>query len=132
MVRPALSIVPMPRIIFDLDAVFESDEFDADQSPQAIVLGDAEWTLRAVCISVDPEALFVTGAAQREAAKVCQACPVRLECLAVALDNQIEYGVWGGMTERQRRAVLKKSPEVTSWRLVLEEARASATHQAAS
>ncbi|WP_231988525.1 WhiB family transcriptional regulator [Nakamurella panacisegetis] len=96
------------------------------------MLRDSEWTVRAVCAGADPDALFVTGAAQRDAAKICQACPVRLECLADALDNQIEYGVWGGMTERQRRAVLKKSPEVTSWRPLLEEARASATAEAAS
>jgi WhiB family redox-sensing transcriptional regulator len=37
------------------------------------------------------------------------------ECAADALDNQIEYGVWGGMTERQRRALLKQHPEVVSW-----------------
>lgn len=94
--------------------------------------GNPDWTLRAVCVGGDPDALFVTGAAQRDATKVCQACPVRLECLADALDNQVEYGVWGGMTERQRRAVLKKSPAVTSWRLVLEEARVARTREAAS
>jgi WhiB family transcriptional regulator, redox-sensing transcriptional regulator len=37
------------------------------------------------------------------------------ECAAEALDNQLEYGVWGGMTERQRRALLKQHPEVVSW-----------------
>ena len=57
---------------------------------------------------------------------------MKLTFLADALDNRIEYGVWGGMTERQRRAVLKKSPEVTSWRSMLEEARASTTEEAAS
>lgn len=89
-------------------------------------------TLRAVCSSTDPDALFVTGAAQRDAATICRACPVRLECLADALDNQIEYGVWGGLTERERRAVLKKSPDVRSWRVLLEEARSSAISEAAS
>ena len=37
------------------------------------------------------------------------------ECAADALDNQVEYGVWGGMTERQRRALLKEHPDVVSW-----------------
>jgi WhiB family redox-sensing transcriptional regulator len=38
-----------------------------------------------------------------------------LECGADALDNRVEFGVWGGMTERQRRALLKQHPEVVSW-----------------
>jgi len=37
------------------------------------------------------------------------------QCAADALDNQVEYGVWGGLTERQRRALLKEHPEVVSW-----------------
>jgi hypothetical protein len=37
------------------------------------------------------------------------------ECGAEALDNRVEFGVWGGMTERQRRALLKQHPEVVSW-----------------
>jgi len=63
-----------------------------------------------------PDALFVEGAAQREARAVCSACPVRLECLADALDNRMDFGVWGGMTERERRALLRRRPEVSSWR----------------
>ena len=54
---------------------------------------------------------------------VCVACPVRTECLAEALDNRIEFGVWGGMTERERRALLRRRPDVTSWRELLEDAR---------
>jgi WhiB family redox-sensing transcriptional regulator len=38
-----------------------------------------------------------------------------MECGADALDNRVEFGVWGGMTERQRRALLKKYPDVKSW-----------------
>ena len=51
---------------------------------------------RAVCATQDPDLLFVTGAAQREATKMCRGCPVKLECLADALDNEVEFGVWGG------------------------------------
>lgn len=49
---------------------------------------------------------------------------MRTECLAEALDNQIEWGVWGGMTERERRALLRRR-NVESWRTVLEAAKAS-------
>jgi WhiB family redox-sensing transcriptional regulator len=91
-----------------------------------------QWTARAVCALGDPDRLFVTGAAQREAAKLCRGCPVQMECLVDALDNQIEFGVWGGLTERQRRALLKRRPDVTSWKAVLEQARTHAVKPVAS
>ncbi len=94
--------------------------------------GPTGWAARAVCAKSDPDLLFVTGAAQREVAKLCSGCPVKTECLADALDNRIEFGVWGGMTERQRRALLKRAPEVTSWRQLLEDARAETTRTEAS
>jgi len=50
-------------------------------------------------------------------------CTVRTECLADALDNRVEFGVWGGMTERERRSLLRRRSNVTSWREVLESAR---------
>jgi WhiB family redox-sensing transcriptional regulator len=73
------------------------------------------WVLKAKCRSTDPEELFVSGAAQKEAAAICQNCSVMAECLAEALDNQLEWGVWGGMTERQRRKLRRRYPEVVSW-----------------
>jgi len=73
------------------------------------------WVSKARCRSIDPDELFVRGAAQRKAAAICRHCPVIAECLVDALDNQMEFGVWGGMTEYQRRALLKKCPEVVSW-----------------
>ena len=51
-------------------------------------------------------------------------CPVIAECLADALDNRTEFGVWGGMTERERRALLKRRPDIRSWRTLFESARA--------
>jgi WhiB family redox-sensing transcriptional regulator len=72
---------------------------------------------------MDPDELFVQGAAQNRAKTVCSGCPVRTECLADALDNRVEYGVWGGMTERERRALLRRRPEVRSWRGFLESAK---------
>lgn len=73
------------------------------------------WVSKALCRSADPDQLFVRGAAQRKAAVICRHCPVITECGADALDNRVEFGVWGGMTERQRRALLKQHPEVNSW-----------------
>ncbi len=80
----------------------------------------AGWATRGRCVGRDPDELFVTGAAQRSAARVCNGCPVRLECLSDALDNRMEYGVWGGLTERQRRGLLKQRPDVTNWRELLQ------------
>ncbi len=76
---------------------------------------DRAWVTKALCRETDPEALFVRGAAQRKAAVICRHCPVMQECAAEALDNKVEFGIWGGMTERQRRALLKQHPEIVSW-----------------
>jgi WhiB family redox-sensing transcriptional regulator len=83
-----------------------------------------DWSAQAACRTTDPDELFVQGAAQNRAKAVCAGCPVRTECLADALDNRVEFGVWGGMTERERRALLRRRPTVTSWRRLLETARA--------
>lgn len=83
----------------------------------------SEWTAQAACRASDPDSLFVQGAAQNRAKVICQGCVVRTECLADALDNRVEFGVWGGMTERERRALLRRRPQVTSWRQVLLSAR---------
>ncbi len=82
-----------------------------------------DWTASALCRAVSPDALFVRGAEQNRAKQLCSGCPVRTECLAEALDNEIEWGVWGGMTERERRALLRRRPNVTSWRTLLETAK---------
>lgn len=81
------------------------------------------WANVALCKQGAPDQLFVRGAEQHRAKVVCGACPVRAECLAEALDNQMEWGVWGGLTERERRALLRKRPNVTSWRELLETAK---------
>jgi WhiB family redox-sensing transcriptional regulator len=81
-----------------------------------------DWASQAQCKQAGPDELFVRGAAQNRAKQMCAGCPVRTECLAEALDNQIEWGVWGGMTERERRALLRRRPG-SSWRTILETAR---------
>lgn len=91
------------------------------------------WRVAARCRTDDGDGLFVSGAAQREVRGFCFACPVRTECLAYALDEQIEFGIWGGATERERRAMLRARPNVRSWADLLAEARlAHYTAEAAS
>ena len=74
-------------------------------------------------LKTEPEALFVRGAAQNLAKQVCNGCSVIAECLADSLDNHTEFGVWGGMTERQRRGLLRRRPQVVSWRAPYEADR---------
>ena len=83
-----------------------------------------DWAAKGACRTTDPDTLFVQGAAQNRAKAICMSCVVRTECLADALDNRIEFGVWGGMTERERRALLRRRPNVESWQRLLETARA--------
>ncbi|MFE7778151.1 WhiB family transcriptional regulator [Streptomyces sp. NPDC057445] len=92
----------------------------------------AQWSENAACGSTDPEDLFTDSAGQKRAKSLCMSCAVQTECLAEALDNHIEFGVWGGMTERERRALLRRRPDVTSWRTVLETARRDREQQRAS
>ena len=84
-----------------------------------VVRGASDWRSRGACRE-DPDSLFVRGAAQRAAKQACLPCPVRVRCLAEALDRRIEFGVWGGMTERERRALLRRRPDVRNWMELLE------------
>lgn len=83
------------------------------------IVQDQSWAAMAACAHSSPDDLFVQGAAQRAARAVCYGCPVRISCLADALDNRVPFGVWGGMTERERRALLRRQPDVASWRALL-------------
>lgn len=84
---------------------------------------DRTWASEGRCRELDPDGFFVQGADQQKVKVLCHACPVRAECLADALDNRIEFGVWGGMTERERRRLLREHPRIRSWFPVLERAR---------
>ncbi|SDR72764.1 WhiB family transcriptional regulator, redox-sensing transcriptional regulator [Friedmanniella luteola] len=77
-----------------------------------------DWTMRAKCRGQEDD-LFPEAAEQKRARLICGGCPVRSECLAEALDNRIEWGVWGGMTERERRQLLRQRGDVTSWARLL-------------
>lgn len=80
-----------------------------------------DWPMLAKCRGMN-DALFPEGKDQKRAKSICMGCPVRAQCLAEALDNRIEWGVWGGMTERERRQLLRQRPDVKSWSAVLNAA----------
>ena len=62
------------------------------------------WKQFANCLGVDPDLFFPErGASTKEAKRVCSACVVRSECLEYALQNGEKFGIWGGMSERERR-----------------------------
>jgi WhiB family transcriptional regulator, redox-sensing transcriptional regulator len=67
------------------------------------------WQERALCAQTDPEAFFPEkGGSTREAKKVCLSCEVRTECLEYALEHDERFGIWGGMSERERRKLKKR------------------------
>ena len=68
------------------------------------------WQERALCAQTDPEAFFPEkGGSTREAKKVCLTCEVRTECLESALMNDERFGIWGGLSERERRKLKKRA-----------------------
>ncbi|ABK74322.1 transcriptional regulator WhiB2 [Mycolicibacterium smegmatis] len=83
--RPQLSLVP--------------DSFDV--APEA---EEDQWQERALCAQTDPEAFFPEkGGSTREAKRICQGCEVRDACLEYALAHDERFGIWGGLSERERR-----------------------------
>lgn len=67
------------------------------------------WTEQSLCSQTDPEAFFPEkGATNQDAKRVCQVCPVRVECLNYALINNEHWGIWGGLSERDRRKLTRQ------------------------
>jgi WhiB family transcriptional regulator, redox-sensing transcriptional regulator len=76
----------------------------------ALDADDRVWVLEAKCLDADPEAFFPEkGGSTREAKRICAACPVRNECLEHALSNDERFGIWGGLSERERRRMKRFS-----------------------
>ncbi len=77
-------------IVTDFDAMFDTIE--------------EQWQERALCAQTDPEAFFPEkGGSTREAKRICMGCEVRDECLEYALAHDERFGIWGGLSERERR-----------------------------
>ncbi len=72
--------------------------------------GDVEsWQMFANCLGVDPDLFFPErGASTKEAKAVCQGCVVREDCLEYALQNGEKFGIWGGLSERERRRIRRQ------------------------
>jgi WhiB family redox-sensing transcriptional regulator len=86
---------------------------------------DSEWRQRAQCAGHDTELFFqLDSVAWAVVMAFCLDCPVRTECLAVALDTQVAHGIFGGTTPKWRMDLLKRRPRVSSWRDLLTQARA--------
>ena len=70
---------------------------------------DRTWQDDANCLGVDPDLFFPErGASTREAKEVCRGCVVREECLEYALANGEKFGIWGGLSERERRRIRRQ------------------------
>ena len=72
---------------------------------------DVTWQDFALCAETDPDAFFPEkGGSTREAKRVCAACPVADECLTHALEHDERFGIWGGLSEMERRE-LRRDPK---------------------
>lgn len=70
---------------------------------------EENWQDDANCLGVDPDLFFPErGASTREAKEVCRGCVVRVQCLEFALQNGEKFGIWGGLSERERRRIRRQ------------------------
>jgi WhiB family redox-sensing transcriptional regulator len=68
------------------------------------------WQEQALCAETDPEAFFPEkGGSTREAKKICTGCEVKAQCLEYALSNDERFGIWGGLSERERRRLRRRA-----------------------
>lgn len=68
------------------------------------------WQSDSLCAQTDPEAFFPEkGGSTRDAKKICSSCEVRSQCLEYALENDERFGIWGGLSERERRKLRKRA-----------------------
>jgi WhiB family redox-sensing transcriptional regulator len=71
---------------------------------------EESWQDRALCAQTDPEAFFPEkGGSTRDAKRVCRSCEVRGECLTYALEHDERFGIWGGLSERERRRLCRQA-----------------------
>lgn len=77
---------------------------------------DQDWRAIGLCGQADPDLFFAVGAPEHKQAKrICRSCPVREQCLSYAMDCPVDHGIWGGLTERERRR-WRRNAGPTGWR----------------
>ena len=80
------------------------EQLDTEMDPELA------WQERALCAQTDPEAFFPEkGGSTREAKRICVGCEVKAECLAYALAHDERFGIWGGLSERERRRLKRRT-----------------------
>ena len=100
---------------FPSDATRQAEPARSNSSVLSLIAGGEDetilgWQERALCAQTDPEAFFPEkGGSTREAKKVCVACEVRAECLEYALAHDERFGIWGGLSERERRKLKRRA-----------------------
>jgi WhiB family redox-sensing transcriptional regulator len=83
---------------------------EALEAELAVVDAVVSWQERALCAETDPEAFFPEkGGSTREAKRVCTGCEVKGECLQYALAHDERFGIWGGLSERERRRLKRRA-----------------------
>ena len=76
---------------------------------EALAVGELAWQDYANCRGADADLFFPErGASTRKAKAICNACDVKLECLDFAIVQGEKFGIWGGMSERERRRVRRQ------------------------
>lgn len=81
----------------------------AEETTTGATGADFTWMLEARCRGAQPTDFFPSdGTGVISAQHICDGCKVRNECLEYALEHQIEHGVWGGASERERRRILRR------------------------
>jgi WhiB family redox-sensing transcriptional regulator len=97
----SITAAPLHDTLAGVD-VLGSFAVDGDEEP--------DWQENALCAQTDPEAFFPEkGGSTREAKRICSGCDVRAECLEYALAHDERFGIWGGLSERERRRLRREA-----------------------
>src|SRR6185437_13053021 len=110
--RPTCISKHPPSVPTQGDPVTDNPSYLADVNLSDIfgLPEEQAWQERALCSQTDPEAFFPEkGGSTREAKKICVGCEVRGECLEFALEHDERFGIWGGLSERERRRIKRRA-----------------------